>query len=205
MSTILGIDTASAEIALALAVDGEVIASSVIGGGHDHSKLLLPAIDALLGERRASLSAIAVVRGPGNYAGLRVGVATAKGLAISGGIPIRGLSTMEAVALAANAPSLTVIHPAGRTEFATQEFEGGAAISTLRAVPSAELAGPSLFGQGAAAFGGNEVSPEQRVRAALLALIPQFESRDESVPVDALYLREPNITVPRRPLSARAG
>ena len=205
MSTILAIDTASAEIALALAVDGEIVSSTVLAGGHDHSRLLLPAIDALLDGRRGALSGIAVVRGPGNYAGLRVGIATAKGLALALGIPVRGLSTMEAVARAVDRPAVTVIHPAGRNEFAVQEFSGGLASGPLHALPAADLQGPSLAGQGASVFGGTEVDPEQRVRAALVALIPRFADQGGSVPVDALYLREPNITVPRRPLSARSG
>ena len=204
MSTILAIDTASAEIALALAVDGQVVASSVIAGGHDHSRLLLPAIDALLAARRAELSGIAIVRGPGNYAGLRVGIATAKGLAIACGVPVRGISTMEAVARAVERPSVTVIHPAGRNEFAVQQFAGALPAGELHALPAAELHGSSLAGQGAAALGGTEVSPEQRVRAALATLAGQFNAQGDVTPVDALYLREPNITVPRRPLNARA-
>lgn len=205
MSTILAIDTASAEIALALAVDGQIIASSVIGGGHDHSRLLLPAIEALLGARRRSLSGIAVVRGPGNYAGLRVGIATAKGLAIACGLPIRGISTMQAAAHAVDRPAVTVIHPAGRNEFAVQEFHGAEASGALFALPADQVSGSSFVGQGAEALGGTEVSPEQRVRAALLALTQTFDPRGETAPVDAIYLREPNITVPRRPLNARAG
>jgi len=206
VSTLLAIDTASAEIALALAVDGEIIASSVIGGGHEHSRLLLPAIAELLGARRGSLSGIVVVRGPGNYAGLRVGIATAKGLAIANGVPIRGLSTMEAVArvLEPSEVTVTVIHPAGRSEFAVQEFHGTEAVGRLRAFPADQIAGSSLVGQGAEALGGREVSPEQRVRAALSTLIPAFSSPAGAGPVDAIYLREPNITVPRRPLDARA-
>lgn len=205
MSTILAVDTASAEIALAIAVDGEVVASSVSGSGHDHSRLLLPAIQALLGQRQAELAGIAVVRGPGNYAGLRVGIATAQGLALARGVPIRGISTMEAVANAPRLPSVTVIHPAGRNEFAVQEFRDGSAAGTLHVLPAADLEGPSLAGQGAAALGGTEVTPEQRVRAALAAMLPRFDSRTDVPNVEALYLREPNITVPRRPLNARAG
>lgn len=202
---ILAIDTASAEIALALAVDGQIIASSVISGGHEHSSLLLPAIEALLGARRGSLSGIVVVRGPGNYAGLRVGIATAKGLAIACAVSIRGISTMEAVARAVDRPAVTVIHPAGRNEFAVQEFHGAEAFGALFALPADQVSGSSLVGQGAEALGGTEVSPEQRVRAALRTLTRTLDSGGGVGPVDAIYLREPNITVPRRPLNARAG
>ena len=179
----------------------------MVSGGHDHSRLLLPAIASLLGERRESLTGIAVVRGPGNYAGLRVGIATAKGLAIAHAVPIRGISTMEAVARALDHPTITVtvIHPAGRNEFAVQEFRGVDASGPLSALPADQLSGSSLAGQGAEALGGTDVSPEQRVRAALRALIEAFGSSGEADPVDAIYLREPNITVPRRPLNVRAG
>ncbi|MEP6871047.1 MAG: tRNA (adenosine(37)-N6)-threonylcarbamoyltransferase complex dimerization subunit type 1 TsaB [Anaerolineaceae bacterium] len=208
MSTILAIDTASAQIALALAVDGQIIESSVVSGGHDHSRLLLPAIASVLGERRNSLSGIAVVRGPGNYAGLRVGIATAKGLAIAHAVRIRGISTMEAVTRALDHPTatvaVTVIHPVGRNEFAVQEFRGVDASGPIFALPADQLSGSSLVGEGAEALGGTDVSPEQRVRAALRALIEAFGAPGETPPVDAIYLREPNITVPRRPLNARA-
>ena len=63
MSTVLAIDTASAELALALAIDGECVGSFATPAGHDHSRLLIPAIDAILGSRRAALTGVVVVHG----------------------------------------------------------------------------------------------------------------------------------------------
>lgn len=203
MTTILAIDTASPEIALAMAVDGVITASTTLAGGHDHSRLLLPAIEAILQGDRHGLTGIAVVRGPGSYAGLRVGVATAQGLALAAGIPLRGISTLEAVAAAAGLPAVTAIHPAGRGEFAAQEFADGRATSPIRAVQPEALRGATLAGEGAGALGGLEIGPEARVRAALTALLPAFETASAEA-VDAIYLREPNITVPRRPPNAAA-
>lgn len=203
MSTILAIDTASSEIALAVAVDGAIVATTTVEGGQDHSRLLLPAIDAILGARRADLAGIAVVRGPGSYAGLRVGVATAHGLALAMGLPVRGISTLAAVARAAGLPEVTAVHPAGRGEFAAQLFVEGEASGPIRAVQPDALQGLTTAGEGASQFGGTEVSAETRIQAALLALLPSF-TEAENEPVDALYLREPNITVPRRPLNAAA-
>ncbi|MBA4181136.1 MAG: tRNA (adenosine(37)-N6)-threonylcarbamoyltransferase complex dimerization subunit type 1 TsaB [Anaerolinea sp.] len=196
MTTILAIDTASNEIALAVAVDGVITSSATIDGGHDHSRLLLPAIDAILHRDRHALTGIAVVRGPGSYAGLRVGVATAQGLALAAGIPLRGISTLEAVAAAAGLPSFIAIHPAGRGEFAAQEFADGEPAGPIRAVQPEALRRVALAGEGAGALGGLEIGPETRVRAALGALLPAFETASAEA-VDAIYLREPNITVPR--------
>ncbi|WBL35272.1 hypothetical protein O0235_10805 [Tepidiforma flava] len=67
-------------------------------------------IEALLGGERPA--GIIVVTGPGSYAGLRVGIATAQGLSLATGAPLYGVRTFEAVALAAGAAAVTAIHPA---------------------------------------------------------------------------------------------
>jgi tRNA threonylcarbamoyladenosine biosynthesis protein TsaB len=200
VNVVLAIDTASSDIALALAIDGEVVASRACDGAQDHSKLLLPSINELLGDNRASLTAIVAVRGPGSYAGLRVGLATAQGLALAAGIPIAGIPTMEAVLAASGLRDATVIHPAGRGGFAAQDFAGGNAAGPLRAAAPAELTGLTLAGEGAGALGGIEVSPEARCRAALTAALPLLEHTAASE-IEAIYLREPHITTPRRPVT----
>jgi len=73
--------------------------SSWVAGQH-HGETLLPALDRLLGEtgvNRADLTAVVVGTGPGTFTGLRVGLATAKGLAHGLGIPIIGVSTAAAL------------------------------------------------------------------------------------------------------------
>ena len=198
MTTILCIDTASPAIALAVAVDGEIVTSVAADAAQDHSKVLLALIDRVLGARRADLAGIAVVKGPGNYAGLRVGIATAQGLALTLGVSLRGMGTLEAVALASGLDEVTAIHPAGRGEFAAQRFRDGGAAGPIGAAKAETLAGLVLAGEGAGAMGGFEVGPENRCRVALLALLPQFAGQPgESV--DAVYLREPNITLARQP------
>lgn len=219
MTTILCIDTASPEIAVALAVDGEVVESVTRDATMQHSQVLLATIDQVLGDRRQELAGIAVVRGPGNYAGLRVGLATAQGLALSLGVPVRGVSTFEAAARAAGVAQCLAIHPAGRGEFGVQAFRNGTPAGEMRVSTSEDLGArphparsleagerettaATLVGEGAAAFAGTEVSPGQRCTAALLALLPEFET-GASADVDAVYLREPNITLPRaRPTAA---
>ncbi|MGH2631765.1 MAG: tRNA (adenosine(37)-N6)-threonylcarbamoyltransferase complex dimerization subunit type 1 TsaB [Tepidiformaceae bacterium] len=196
MTTVLCIDTASTDFALALARDGHVVRSFARDGAQDHSRLLLAAIQELLGDDAPD--AVAAVRGPGSYAGLRVGLATAQGLALARALPIAGVGTMEAIA-ATQPPSaaFTAIHPAGRGNFAAQKFRDGLPAGDLFGATAEDLAGLALVGEGAAVFGGLEVTPEARCRAALLLALPRLKLAGPS-DVEAIYLREPNITMPRK-------
>jgi tRNA threonylcarbamoyladenosine biosynthesis protein TsaB len=91
--------------------------------GHRHGETLLPTLGRVLGEnnvRRSRLRAIVVGTGPGTFTGLRVGVATAKGLAHGLGIPILGIATsaalLDVAAVALDAPGtdgLALLMPAG--------------------------------------------------------------------------------------------
>ena len=66
-----------------------------------HAETLLKRIETVLsfgGYGAADLALIAFGRGPGTFTGLRIGLASAKGLAIGGGAPIIGISSLEALA-----------------------------------------------------------------------------------------------------------
>ncbi len=191
----LCIDTASPAFALALAMDGEVVESLQRDSNQDHSRLLLPAIDEIFGGRKRELGGIVVVRGPGNYAGLRVGIATGEGLALALGIPIAGVGTLEAVAAAANVDQCLAIHPAGRGEWAAQRFLRGRADGELRAASASDLEG-DLYGEGASELGGTDVPPLMRAGQALTIGLARLHEATGTP--DAIYLREPHITRPKR-------
>ncbi len=197
MSAILAIDTASPEFALALALDGTVTSTLVRDSAQSHSQLLLKAIDEVLGGNRGQLTGLVVVRGPGSYAGLRVGIATAEGLALALGLPIHGVPTLDAVAAAAGLRDGVAIHPAGRGQYGCQAFHDGRADGLLFTATADELTGKVVAGEDAGPLGGTEVGPGERCRAALLLALPLFESGRTSS-IEAVYLREPNITVPRQ-------
>jgi len=101
---VLGIETATSRGSVALCSDGAVIGELLLTNPRSHSERLLPSVETLL--KAASLSvkdlvAVSVSVGPGSFTGLRIGVAAAKGLAFSLGVPLFGIPTLEV--LAANA------------------------------------------------------------------------------------------------------
>ena len=103
---VLGIETATVMGGVALVSGGgELLGEITLRNHESHSERMLPALAWLLATLGLSLhdcAAVAVSQGPGSFTGLRAGIATAKGLAFSLGVPLFGISTLEA--LAANAP-----------------------------------------------------------------------------------------------------
>lgn len=98
---VLGIDT-SALVCTAALIDGEKVLSSFsLGKERTHSETLLPGILELFQKGCLSLAdvdVIALACGPGSFTGLRIGLATVKGLAVSRQIPCVPVSTLEALA-----------------------------------------------------------------------------------------------------------
>lgn len=104
MSLILNIDTAVAGASIALSQNDRVLAFASNEAAKESAGWLQPAIRELMagsGFSLAALDAIAVSAGPGSYTGLRVGMASAKGLCYALNKPLIAISTLEAMAAAA--------------------------------------------------------------------------------------------------------
>jgi tRNA threonylcarbamoyladenosine biosynthesis protein TsaB len=97
---VLGIDTASAAGGVALVAEQQVLAALFVRQPSAFSRLLLPSIDRLLawtGYTLADLAGLVVNIGPGVFTGLRIGLATAQGLAMVCEKPLVGCSAFDAL------------------------------------------------------------------------------------------------------------
>lgn len=96
---ILSIDSSAVTASAALTDGDRVIKSEFENTGLTHSETLLPMIKRVMGDTPfSSLDAIAITAGPGSFTGVRIGVATAKGLAFMNDTPCISVSTLEAIA-----------------------------------------------------------------------------------------------------------
>jgi tRNA threonylcarbamoyladenosine biosynthesis protein TsaB len=104
MCLILNIEVSGKAGFVSLAENGIVVETITNENPLDHAAFLQPAIKKLFGKNQNSKirpDAIALSNGPGSYTGLRVGLASAKGLAFALNIPLITINTLQVMALGA--------------------------------------------------------------------------------------------------------
>jgi tRNA threonylcarbamoyladenosine biosynthesis protein TsaB len=98
---VLAFDTSTSVVSVAVARRGAVLASMAVARGRSQAAHLLSSIDKVLSDAGldlADVEAVACAVGPGSFTGLRVGVASAQGLAEGRGLSVVGVPTLEAYA-----------------------------------------------------------------------------------------------------------
>ena len=124
---LLALDTSTQITGISLYDEPVVIGEMIWRTASHHTVELAPAVADLMKRcavKPADLNVVAVALGPGSFTSLRIGLAFAKGLALSLNIPIIGVPTFEfqtAQQPLAAEPMFTVL-PAGRTRMAIQEY-----------------------------------------------------------------------------------
>jgi len=218
---VLGLDAAGGSCSAALWHDGAVRARRFEAMMRGQSERLLPMVEAVMAEAGVgyeALDAIAVTLGPGGFTGVRIGLAAARGLAVARDLPLVGVSSFEAVAVAVPAARrhgrvLAVLLDAKREELYVQAFDAAlrplceARARAPVALDAALPPGPLLLAGDARA---RAVEPLRRagrdVRIAdgsgladaahvvrLAATQPLDEAGRPALPI---YLRAPDVTLP---------
>jgi tRNA threonylcarbamoyladenosine biosynthesis protein TsaB len=221
----LTIDTASSLASVALSEGGRMVAELSWQAHRGHAAELLPNIERLFAAaavERTAISAVFVDRGPGGYAGLRVGVSTALALAFAADADLLGYGRLEADAypfLRCGRP-VCAVHNAGRGEYAWALYSNGGTAprelvgprlasptDLVSALPgdalvvgevSAELTEMIAAGRpGATVVGGAAALRRAATAAELTWARYAAGARDSRLALTPLYLREPQISRPR--------
>lgn len=144
---ILAFDTTTSACAAAVCDGDRVVASQSVALERGHAEILLPMIEAVLADAGAvysDLEGIAVTRGPGAFTGIRIGLATARGLALATRLPVTGVTTLAALAATAAAQTsfgqIAVVMDTKRRDFFVQVFHrNGSALSEPAVVTPDQL------------------------------------------------------------------
>ena len=216
--TLLGLDTSTAAAsACVLRADGEWFEVAPpperLGRPPAHASELMPAVAEVMRRADASwgdLDAIAVGVGPGMFTGLRIGIATARGLARGSGLPLRPASSLAALAAGIEAPLRLPLIDARRGEVFGALYEGDERVWPPVAIPPEELVRrlrddgftPRAAGDGSVRFrevlekAGIQVEPDDSEAHVVRALhVCRLGTGAPEAPPEAVlpdYLRDPD-------------
>ena len=148
---LLALDTASASQSVGLFEDDRIVAiagASSARGDSERILLLVERVLELAGHGLSTIDAVSVSRGPGSLTGLRVGIGTARGIALGAGKPLYGVSTLQALAAALGAgPLVLALLDAGRHEVYGGLFRPG---SPPRPIGRERVGPPQWFAEAVA-------------------------------------------------------
>ncbi len=222
---LLAMDTGQAACSVALWRAEGIAAHRYRAMAKGHAEALVPMIEEVQCEAGFSfdeLDALAVTIGPGTFTGLRVGMATARGIAVAAGKPLIGVTTLEAIAWPAReeateaGAAIAAAFDARRNEIYLQAFEAeGAALtepgladldSCAGSLPERPFlcvgTGASLVAEHLAAAGRTATlsgaSPLPDARSVAAIAVRRGVTSD--VPPGPLYLRAPDAKLPQKPL-----
>jgi len=217
---VVGFDTATADTAVCVARNGEVLHEQLLGlapdGSPRHSTALLAEVEraAAVAGGWGAVDRLAVGLGPGSFTGVRIGLATARGLAASTGLPVSGVCTLDALgrALARSTAreSLAVLDARrGEVFAALYSADGARTWEPLVAAPAelaeriAELPRPPLAGgSGAVRFRHelasrgvdipDDADPVHRVAAGHICALAVEAVDGSGDSLEPIYLRPPD-------------
>ncbi|MFL6060176.1 MAG: tRNA (adenosine(37)-N6)-threonylcarbamoyltransferase complex dimerization subunit type 1 TsaB [Marmoricola sp.] len=204
---LLAFDTATPHVTVALHDGERVVAEFSSSEAMRHGEMLAPGIAEVLataGATSRDVTAIAVGVGPGPFTGLRVGLVTARTMALALGIPVYGVCTLDvlaAEAMDAGHDDFLIATDARRKEVYLASYASRQRVFGPEVVKPAEVATDRLvIGRGGLLYPEdfpNAAGPEHPDAAVLCDVV--VRERFELLDPDPLYLRRPDAVVAHAP------
>lgn len=201
-------ETSTEWCSVALFLEGEIRGLEERAGNR-HSELALPMLEKLLQQENltpGSLDAVAFGSGPGSFTGLRIACGLAQGVALARGIPVIGISSLEALAEESGAPRVVACLDARMREvyYSALEKKDGRwrEVVETQCVPPANVSVPAGdgwigCGNGFAVYGSlglNKVMPEIHPSAVAVARLaaPRLAAGEgvDAALAQPLYVRD---------------
>jgi tRNA threonylcarbamoyladenosine biosynthesis protein TsaB len=226
MRRLAAIDTSTALGSVALFEGDALVAEEARRVSNAHGESLLPMVTELfdrLGWRPADVARWGVGVGPGSFTGTRIGLATAKGIVLATGAELVGVTSLDALADGVEGDIASVV-AAGKGELFVQVRRGGrlvlapthVRIADVPACVAEAAAGAPIVVAGEAArdadwavLGGRALlltePPHDLPRASAVGRIAAARDADDADALEPVYVRPPEITMPRGGKDAQTG
>jgi len=214
------IETSTVLGSVALFEDGHLVAEDSRRVSNAHGESLLPMVSALferVGWRPGDIARWGVGVGPGSFTGARVAVATAKGIAIATGAELVGVTSLDSLSYGVDGEIVVGVIAGGKGEVYVQARRGGLLVIAPSHERVAEVAarvarateGARVVIVGAAALDIDWTplgdclllradAPHDLPRASSVGLLALDRAADDPDTLEPMYVRPPEITVPRR-------
>jgi tRNA threonylcarbamoyladenosine biosynthesis protein TsaB len=220
------LDTSTPLGSIALFEGGELVAEDSHRVSNAHGESLMPLVDALFtraGWRPADVARWAVGVGPGSFTGVRIAMATAKGIVLATGAELVGVTSLYALAHGLTGPAVASLVAAGKGELFVQLRRGevlamepahvrtgdvGARILALLGSDALVVAGEASAQVDWSALGARVTfarePPHDLPRATAVGRIAMTRQAGDADALEAVYVRPPEITMPKSPAGGRA-
>lgn len=197
---LLAFDTTANSVSVALLNESGVIASRCLEMVRGQGEALIPMISDIMtesGHQMNELTDVAVSVGPGSFTGVRVGLATARGIGLALGISMHGVTTFEMAAYGLQRPVMVVLDTK-RGDFYTQIFSQEKNQPESPCIQTAEsvlLWAGHWTGDGVLVLGKTSgFVPNTIIPAEAVGLIASSRL-SRPLPVEPIYLRDADVTV----------
>ncbi len=213
--TILGIETGSRGLSVAIREGSADLAREAAHSDHGQATMLMPMIERVrqaAGLAYGDFDRIAVAAGPGSFTGLRVGLAAALGLSLAAGVPAIGISSFHAAAVglerAAGVRLIVVLDSRREEPFVAElglaaDFLRAPCVMTVAALDAlVQSATPALLCGDAPALERYRAADGIRLEmrsadASGVALLAADSAHRFDLPAKPVYIRPPDVTMPK--------